>query len=45
MKISKIRAHVRDFERGVPAELIQGSQANGEHFGVGLSRMRSVSKI
>jgi PAS domain S-box-containing protein len=31
---------VRDFGRGVPAELIQGSQANGEHFGVGLSGMR-----
>ncbi len=24
----------------MPAELIQGSQANGEHFGVGLSGMR-----
>jgi signal transduction histidine kinase len=31
---------VRDFGRGVPAELIQGSQTNGEHFGVGLSGMR-----
>jgi PAS domain S-box-containing protein len=29
---------VRDFGRGVPAELIQGT--NGEHFGVGLSGMR-----
>ena len=31
---------VRDFGRGVPAELIPGSQTNGEHFGVGLSGMR-----
>jgi signal transduction histidine kinase len=31
---------VRDFGRGMPAELIQGSQTNGEHFGVGLSGMR-----
>jgi signal transduction histidine kinase len=31
---------VRDFGRGVPAELIQVSQANGKHFGVGLSGMR-----
>ncbi|HKV78640.1 MAG TPA: histidine kinase [Candidatus Sulfotelmatobacter sp.] len=31
---------VRDFGRGLPAELIQGSQANGERFGVGLSGMR-----
>jgi signal transduction histidine kinase len=31
---------VRDFGRGLPAELIQGSQTNGEHFGVGLSGMR-----
>ena len=31
---------VRDFGRGVPAELLQGSQANGQHFGVGLSGMR-----
>ena len=31
---------VRDFGRGVPAELLQGSQTNGEHFGVGLSGMR-----
>lgn len=31
---------VRDFGRGVPAELIQESQTNGEHFGVGLSGMR-----
>jgi signal transduction histidine kinase len=31
---------VRDFGRGVPAELMQGSEANGEHFGLGLSGMR-----
>ena len=31
---------VRDFGRGVPAELIQGSQTNGQQFGVGLSGMR-----
>jgi signal transduction histidine kinase len=31
---------VRDFGRGMPAELMQGSQTNGEHFGVGLSGMR-----
>lgn len=31
---------VRDFGRGVPAELLQGSQTNGKHFGVGLSGMR-----
>jgi PAS domain S-box-containing protein len=31
---------VRDFGRGVPAELIQGYQTNGELFGVGLSGMR-----
>jgi two-component system, NarL family, sensor kinase len=31
---------LRDFGRGVPAELIQGSQPSGEHFGVGLSGMR-----
>jgi signal transduction histidine kinase len=31
---------LRDFGRGMPAELIQGSQTNGEHFGVGLSGMR-----
>ena len=31
---------VRDFGRGMPAELIQGSQTNGDHFGVGLSGMR-----
>lgn len=31
---------VRDFGRGVPAQLIQGSPTNGEHFGVGLSGMR-----
>jgi signal transduction histidine kinase len=29
---------VKDFGRGVPAELLQGSQT--EHFGVGLSGMR-----
>ena len=34
------RFTVRDFGRGVPPELIQGSHANGEHFGVGLSGMR-----
>ena len=31
---------VRDFGRGVPAELLQGSQTSGGHFGVGLSGMR-----
>lgn len=31
---------VRDFGRGMPAELINGSQANGDNFGVGLSGMR-----
>jgi signal transduction histidine kinase len=31
---------VRDFGRGMPAELVQGSQRNGDHFGVGLSGMR-----
>jgi signal transduction histidine kinase len=31
---------VRDFGRGVPAELTQVSQTDGEHFGVGLSGMR-----
>jgi signal transduction histidine kinase len=31
---------VRDFGRGMPAKLIQGSQTNGDHFGVGLSGMR-----
>jgi signal transduction histidine kinase len=31
---------VRDFGRGMPAELIQGSQTNGDQFGVGLSGMR-----
>jgi signal transduction histidine kinase len=31
---------VRDFGRGIPAELLQGSQLNGERFGVGLSGMR-----
>jgi len=32
---------VRDFGRGIPAELISGSsQTNGNHFGVGLSGMR-----
>ena len=31
---------VRDFGRGVPAELIQGSQTNGKQVGVGLSGMR-----
>jgi len=31
---------VRDFGRGMPAELIGGSQTNGDHFGVGLSGMR-----
>jgi PAS domain S-box-containing protein len=31
---------VRDFGRGLPAELIQGTQTNGDHFGVGLSGMR-----
>ena len=41
----KLRDHqavltVRDFGRGVPAELLQGSRTNGTHFGVGLSGMR-----
>jgi signal transduction histidine kinase len=31
---------VRDFGRGMPAELIGGSPTNGDHFGVGLSGMR-----
>ncbi len=31
---------VRDFGRGMPAQLIQGCQTNGDHFGVGLSGMR-----
>jgi signal transduction histidine kinase len=31
---------VRDFGRGVPVELLQGSQASGLHSGVGLSGMR-----
>ena len=31
---------VRDFGRGMPTESIQGSQTNGNHFGVGLSGMR-----
>ena len=31
---------VKDFGRGIPAESIQGSQTNGEHFGVGLNGMR-----
>jgi PAS domain S-box-containing protein len=31
---------VRDFGRGIPAQLIQGSQTNGDRFGVGLSGMR-----
>ena len=31
---------VRDFGRGVPSALLQGSQTNGQHFGVGLSGMR-----
>jgi signal transduction histidine kinase len=30
---------VRDFGHGLPFELIQGSQTNGEHFGVGLGGM------
>jgi signal transduction histidine kinase len=42
LKVSNHQAvlTVRDFGQGMPAELIQGSQANGEHFGVGLSGMR-----
>ena len=31
---------VKDFGHGMPAQLIQGSQTNGDHFGVGLSGMR-----
>jgi signal transduction histidine kinase len=31
---------VRDFGLGMPAELIQASSANGDHFGVGLNGMR-----
>jgi signal transduction histidine kinase len=42
LKASEHRAvfTVKDFGRGMPAELIQGSQTNGDHFGVGLSGMR-----
>jgi len=42
MKVSDHQAvlTVRDFGRGVPAELQQRSQTNGTHFGVGLSGMR-----
>jgi len=42
LKVSNHQAvlAVKDFGRGVPAELIQGSQTNGEQFGVGLSGMR-----
>jgi len=42
LKASKNQAvfTVRDFGRGVPAELIGGPQTNGDHFGVGLSGMR-----
>lgn len=42
LKISNHEAvlTVKDFGRGVPAELIQCSQANGKQFGVGLSGMR-----
>jgi two-component system, NarL family, sensor kinase len=31
---------VKDFGRGIPAKLLQGSQTNGDHFGVGLNGMR-----
>lgn len=31
---------VRDFGRGLPEELLQEPQTNGQHFGVGLSGMR-----
>jgi two-component system NarL family sensor kinase len=42
LKASKDQAvfTVRDFGRGMPAELIQGSQTGGDHFDVGLSGMR-----
>jgi signal transduction histidine kinase len=42
MKLSDHQAvlTVRDFGRGVPVELLQGSQTNGARFGVGLSGMR-----
>jgi signal transduction histidine kinase len=42
LKASKHQAvfTVRDFGHGMPAELIQGSPTNGDHFGVGLSGMR-----
>jgi signal transduction histidine kinase len=42
LKVSNQQAvlTVRDFGRGVPAELLQGSQTNGARFGVGLSGMR-----
>jgi signal transduction histidine kinase len=42
LKVSNQQAvlTVRDFGRGVPAELLQGSQINGARFGVGLSGMR-----
>jgi signal transduction histidine kinase len=31
---------VRDFGRGMPAQILGGPQTNGDHFGVGLSGMR-----
>jgi len=31
---------IRDFGRGMPAGFIEGSQPNGDHFGVGLNGMR-----
>lgn len=31
---------MRDFRRGMPAELVGGSQTKGGHYGVGLSGMR-----
>jgi PAS domain S-box-containing protein len=42
LKVSNQQAAltVRDFGRGVPAQLLQGSQTNGARFGVGLSGMR-----
>ncbi len=42
LKASNHRAvfTVKDFGRGMPADLIGGSQANGNHFGVGLSGMQ-----
>jgi two-component system NarL family sensor kinase len=42
LKVSEDQAvfTVRDFGRGMPAELVQGSGPDGDHLGVGLSGMR-----